>query len=467
MGRRKAVVVLIFVLGLSGCMGGFMGKQFTRLGLWQDTPASVGPLMPPVIAPPPAAQGSAKPHERLTLARALWLAYIYNPELAAFSFEMRVRDARVLQAGLSPNPELGVEVENFGGTGEASGSETTETTIALSQLIPLGGKIRKRVQVAGFDRELAAWDYEAKRLEVMKEVTRRFVRVLAARERLELAQEEIDLAETVYDVANKRFRAGDTSIVDKTRAEAVLATSRIDIKKAQYELAAARQALSAMWGSVDPKFDRVVGNLHEIRPVPNWRSLASWISRNPDVARWASEMSKRWAELRLAKAENVPDMTFGFGIRRINQPDGESEDGGTVPVPNDTALVAELSMPLPVLDRNQGNILAAQSDLAKGEQESRAAWIRTQTALAQSYNALLASHTEAAEMRSTVIPALQSAFEGIRKGYRQGKIGYLDLLDAQKSLIDERRRYIEALGNYHDGLADLEALIGEPLRDIQ
>lgn len=467
MGLGTFVVCTGLLCALSGCVGGLMGKCLTRLGVSHGQPPSPGPLMKPVIGPPPGVQGSAEPNERLTLSRALWLAHLYNPELAAFSYETRVRDAKVLQAGLKPNSIVGVEVENFGGTGDASGSESTETTITLSRLIPLGGKISKRVQVAGLERQLSGWDYGAKRLAVMREVTRRFIRVLVTREKLKLAREEISLAEEVFEVAKRRYSAGETSIVDKTRSEAVLAASRITGQKTKYELAAARQALAAMWGSAEPKFDHVVGRLYEIRPVPERNFLASWISGNPEVPRWASEMSKRWAVLDVAGAEKVPELTLGLGLRHINRPDKVSEEAGAVRVPNDTTLVAEMVLPLPILDRNQGNIMAAQTDLAKGEQECRAAWVRVQTALVQSYNALLAAHTEAVSMRTKVIPALQSAFEGIRKAYRLGRIGYLDLLEARKALIDQRRGYIEAVGAYHNALADLEALIGQPLRDVK
>jgi cobalt-zinc-cadmium efflux system outer membrane protein len=400
------------------------------------------------------------------MRRALWLAHIYNPELAAVSYETRIRDAKILQAGLQPNPELGVEVENFGGTGETAGSETAETTITLSRLIPLGGKISKRVRVAGLDRELAGWDYEAKRLAVMTGTARRFIRVLTAQENLKLAREQVSLAEEVFEVSDKRFRAGDTSIVDKTRSEAVLAVSRIRVRKEGWRLKAARRELAAMWGSTQPKFNHVVGDLYAMRRIPDWEFLASRVGRNPDIARWAAEMSKRRAELRLAGARGIPDLTVGIALRRINQPDREREGGGKAPVPNDTALTAQFSLPIPAFDRNQGNVLAAGTGTAKGDQERRAAWIRVHTDLSRSYIALLSAFTEASSIRDKVIPRLRSVFKGVRAAYRNGKLGYLDLLEAERALVEERARYVEALGAYHNALAELEGLIGRPIGDM-
>lgn len=464
---RSGVVCAIVVLVLSGCVGRLAGTWLPTRGVPQGSDPAAGAMCEPVVAPPPGLDGCARTNERLTLSRALWLAHIYNPELAEYSYEIRARDAEMLQAGLKPNPEIGVEVENFGGTGDASGCESAETTIMLSQVIPMGGKIGKRVALKGLDRDMSRWDYEAKRVATMKEVAKRFVGVLVAQEKLKVARDKISLADEVMQVADIRYRAGSASLVDKTRTEAVQAINRIALRKAKHELAAARHELAAMWGSTEPKFSNVVGNLYATTRVPERRLLASWISRNPEVARWATEMSRRWAELRLAKAERMPDVTAGFGVRRINQLPEEAAEAGPVPVPNDTAFVAEVSVPVQVFDRNQGTIRAAQSRIAKGEQQRREAWVRVQTALATSYHQLMAAYVEATSIESEVIPALQSVFDRTRIGYREGQMGYLDLLAAQKSLVEKRERYIEALGMYHNALAELESLIGQPLVAIR
>ncbi|MFC1834888.1 TolC family protein [Thermodesulfobacteriota bacterium] len=467
MSWKAGIVSLILLMGLSGCVGGLVGKHFPSLKLSSGYAPSPRPLMKPVIGPPAGITGHAEANEKLTLARALWLAHIYNPALAVVSYESRVRDAKILQAGLKPNPEISAEVENFGGTGDTSGSESAETTITLSQLVPLGGKISKQVRVAGLDRDLSGWDYQAERLSVIRETAQRFIRVLMMQEILKVAREQVTLAEGVVDVSSKRYQAGDTTIVDRTRSEADLESSRIALQKTGFRLTAARQALAAMWGSPRPKFDHVRGNLFALREVPDWKFLASWISRNPDIARWATEMSKRWAELRLARSHGLPDLTLGFGVRRINQLEQQMEEVGKVPVPNDTALVAQLSLPIPAFDRNQGNLLAAKARLDKGEQERRAAWVRVQTALSQSYTQLLSAHTEASSIRDKVLPRLRSAFEGVSIGYRNGQLGYLDLLQSQRKLVLEQKRYIEALGAAHNAMAELEGLIGRPLGELR
>jgi cobalt-zinc-cadmium efflux system outer membrane protein len=117
------------------------------------------------------------------------LAFARNPDLAAFSWEVRSGDARILQAGLIPNPELGVEFENFLGSEPSRKFETLESTLSISQLVELGGKRAARIRLASSGKEVSNWDYEAKRADVAAEVAKSFVEVLSAQGRLTLAEE--------------------------------------------------------------------------------------------------------------------------------------------------------------------------------------------------------------------------------------------------------------------------------------
>src|SRR6185369_8254891 len=110
-----------------------------------------------------------EPTGELRLRTALDLALERSPDLQSVSWEIRARDARALQAGRLPNPQLHAEIENIGGSGDHQGVEDTETTVRLSQLIELAGKRGKRQRVADLGTTLAIWDYEAKRLHVLSE----------------------------------------------------------------------------------------------------------------------------------------------------------------------------------------------------------------------------------------------------------------------------------------------------------
>ncbi|MGH8069403.1 MAG: TolC family protein [Candidatus Entotheonellia bacterium] len=407
----------------------------------------------PTAAVSPAWQ-LQEPTGVLTLRQALALALLQNPELAATSWEVRAGEARTLQAGLLPNPEIGVEVENFAGSGEFRGFDAAETTIALGQLVELGGKRLRRARVAALERDLAAWDYEAKRLDVFTETTKAFVEVLGAQARLTVNADLVRLAEQVLSTAAERVRAGKVPAVEETKAQVALSTARIALERAGRELTAARKRLAASWGSTIPSFERAEGALERTAAIPSAEQLAQRIGQNPDIARWVVEMAQRQAAVTLEESRRIPDVTAGGGVRRLSET-------------RDTALVFELTIPLVLFDRNQGARLEARYQLAKAGEERRAAEVRVHTALATTYAALSAAFIEATQLRDEVLPGARSAFEAANEGYRQGKFGFLEVLDAQRTLFEARSQYIEALASYHQAVAEMERLIGEPLEAVK
>src|SRR5262249_53042202 len=127
-------------------------------------------------------------------------------------------EARTLQTSLFPNPEIELELENFGGAGDVRGVDSSESTFQLSQLIELGGKRAKRLRAAGLERDIAGWDYEAKRLEVLTEATKAFIDVLAAQERLALTEDVVRLSEQVHHAAEERVKGGKVPPLETTKA---------------------------------------------------------------------------------------------------------------------------------------------------------------------------------------------------------------------------------------------------------
>jgi cobalt-zinc-cadmium efflux system outer membrane protein len=390
------------------------------------------------------------PADELTLRQALALALLHNPELAAFSWEVRVKEAEALQAGLLPNPEMGIEMENLAGSGEFSGTESAETTVTLSQLIELGGKRGKRRAASALEADLAGWDFETRRLDVLTATAKAFVAGLAAQERLAQADELAGLAERFFRTVSERVEAGKVSPVEQTRAQVPLAAARVAQDRARLALEAARKELAALWGEETAGFERAVGSLERIAPVPPEEELASLLDQNPDVARWETEEKQRRARLDLERANAIPDLTLFAGGRNLQ------ESG-------DNAFVAGLSIPLPFFDRNQGGVAAARAARSKARQASRAARNQAVASLAASYRDLSAAFTEARALREQILPAAEQSFEAASFGYREGKFGFLEVLDAQRTLFEVRGQYIEALAAYHQARVEVERLTGAPL----
>jgi cobalt-zinc-cadmium efflux system outer membrane protein len=446
---------------LLGILLGLLGSSCTTSApqtVW-PTPRPLGAEIPTYRPPTTPShsvvtpQAIAESTDILRLSQAQALALMHNPELAAFTWEVRAKEARTLQAGLAPNPEIGVEFENFAGTGNLQGIDGAEVTVALSQVIELAGKRQKRTRVAALERDLSAWDYEATRLDVLTRVTQAFVDVLSAQERLAVDTELVRLAEQVLQGAEARVKAGKVPPIETTRARVALSTSRMALGRTQRALTAAKARLVAIWGGTHPAFEKAVGDLESLRAIPSAEALAERIEQNPDLARWATVMAQRQAAITLEEAKRIPDPTLGGGFRYFNET-------------QDQAFLFLVSMPLPIFDRNQGNLLETRYQSAKAEAERRMAAVGVRSALAESYAELSAAFAEARTLRDEILPGAERAFETASTGHRQGKFQFLDVLDAQRTLVEVRGQYIEVLATYHRAVAALERLIGEPLNAL-
>lgn len=419
-----------------------LGKEFERYH----------PPQEPTHAPAPPAK-LEEPTGALALRQVLALALMHNPELAAFSWEVRTGEARALQASLRPNPEISVGSEHFGGTGAVRGTGAAETTFAFGQLIETAGKRAKRTRVATLERDLAGWSYESKRLDVLTEATASFVDVLTVQQRLVLLEELAGLALKVRDAIAERVTAGKSSPAEEMRAGVVLANTRVEVQHAQRELELTRKRLAAAWGSTNVMYERVEGELTTVKPIPTDEQLATLVSQNPDVARWVAEMEERRAVLESEKAKRIPDVTAWVGPRYYS-------------IGGDSAFLAGVSVPLPIFNRNQGAIREARYRVAQAEDEQKAAALRAHKALLAAYQALSVAYVEATALQKDVLPLAQLAYEATNERYLQGKFGFVDVLDAQRSLFESRQHYIETLGAYHKAVAEVERLIGQSLDGV-
>jgi cobalt-zinc-cadmium efflux system outer membrane protein len=389
----------------------------------------------------------------ITLRDALAYALMHSPDLKAFSFEVRAAEARAVQAGLLPNPELEVEIEEFGGSGPRSRFDSAETTIQLGQLIELGGKRAKRVRLASLEGERVRWDYEAVRLDVMKEVAQAYIAVLAAQERVALDGKLLDVSRRAQSAVAQRVATGKDPPVEKLRADVALSKSGIDAKKATKALATARRKLAAVLGLEMIDFQEATGDFFTALPVPSYDDVEGAIAESPDLERWVAEERTRRAAVDLEKAKATSDVTVGGGVQYFGEGD-------------DAAMVVGVALPIPLFNRNQGRVEEAMEKLAQAREQYKATKIERVTALAEALNRLTGAYDEVTVLQHDVLANAQQAFETAYQGYEEGKFDYLYVLDTQRTLFEARGQYIDALEAYHVAQADVERLIGRPLRPI-
>ncbi len=439
---RAALVVGVACV-LSGCADRTPDFEFQRAA-GRAVPAGAGERTGPPVK---------EPTGPLSLDLAIELALAGNPELAVASWNVRAAEARVVQADVRPNPELEFEVEEFGGSGGTSGFGASTSTLVLGQEIELGGKRAKRTRIAGFETRLAAWDREAKRLDLIAETRLAFTDVLAAQHEVALAGDTVGLAERTFQVASARVQAGKVSSLEATQSEVELSTGRVGLARARRKLRAARESLAGKWGAMAPAFERADGTLDELGDIPPLKSLLRLANRNPDIARWRDEMDLRDGRLSLARAHRTPTLNVSAGIQRFAESD-------------DTAFVVSVAIPLSTSNRNRGGILEAEHELAEAREERRAAEVKVGTALRRAYHGLSSVRQEAVSLSETVLPAARRAYEAASEGYRQGKFGYIQVLNAQRTLVQVKGQRIRALEAYHKAVAELERLIGTDLESV-
>lgn len=399
----------------------------------------------------------AQAADGLSLSAALAHALRDSPELRIYPFQRRAAEADQLQAGLRPNPELGAVLENFAGTGAVRGIRSLETTLTLSQLIELGGKRGRRVEAAEAALGGVAADYDVARLDVLSETTRRYVDVAEAQARLEAARRTVDLAKQTGEAVERRIHAGAASTAERNRANIARLRAGLDVQRAEGELDAHRVALGAMWGQGAPDFSSVSGDLYAIPPLADFATFADRLQTSPDLARFASERRLREAEVRLAQAEAVPDLTLGAGVRRL---DSGAEVGGTGA---DYGLVASLNLPLPLFNRNQGKIAAAQERAGQSDAERDAALLRTRAVLYGLYQAAAQARRQSEALRGEAMTQAEQALTLTQRGFLNGRFSFLELADAQRQVLELRDQAISASADAQRIDAEIERLTAQPI----
>lgn len=397
----------------------------------------------------------------ITLLQAVQLALQHNPELAAFAREKSALEGATLQAGLLPNPRIQIDLEDLGTRTDITPGGTF-TSIRIGQLIETGGKRLARRKAASLNEERAARDYEARRLDLIAQVANIFTDVLAGQARLQLAQDNSMLAQKVVDAASKRVQAGKAPPIEKTRAKVALATARIELEQAQRDLNAFRKQLALLWGNSTPKFKHAAGDLESLIDIPNFDALAERVRANPMVLSSQAILAQRKANLKLQQARRLPDITVSAGIRRYAQKLDDLESG----ILHDTTATVGVSVPLPLFDRNQGNLLEAHQRVDQAMDQREATDLRLKSLLVQTYESLIAAQNEIEVLQHEILPGAKEAFMTARRGYELGRFDFLTMLDAQRALFQNQALYVRALANYQRLVNEIERLIAAPIENV-
>lgn len=383
--------------------------------------------------------------EPLRLDQAIRYAIEYNPTLSAARREVMATEGQVLQGSLRPNPDFIYQADDVSRVGRTSTAE-------LGVPFETGGKREARVRAAGLGREVALADLGSAELRLRSAVIAAFFDVLAAQELRATSEESVRLAQRATDIAAKRVAAGKISPVEETRARVAEAGARVALNQSESELRNSRRRLASLWGNTTPNFSEASGDVEALVEPPNAEAILARLSNAPQLRRAQRELERRKSLVTLEQARSVPDFTVSVGVKR------------SLDMPGEQALVA-LKVPLPIFNRNQGNLQEALRREDKAAEELQA----TQTALVatalQTLENVSARRRDADLLRTEVVPGARSTYEAATIGFENGKFSFLEVLDAQRTLIAAKSQYLIALANFHRAQAELESLIGELTSD--
>ena len=390
-------------------------------------------------APSVAVASSKQASQPLTLGAALQAAIDNSPTLSAARREIDAAQGALTQAGVYQNPSLDLEVEDL-----RSGMRST--TVTLSQPLELGGKRSARVAAAERALEAIRVKSEATEAQLKADVTAAFLSALLSQERVRLAQESLNIARSGSQAASKRVQAGKVSPLEETRSKVAEANVRLELVQAQGELAAQLQELRALLaGGVH--FDALDGNALLLPTLPPIDVLQARVENSPTMRQARLETSRLSALADLEQAKRKPDIAVSLGMQRSQQ-DGRS-----------TAIVG-VSIPLPVFDTNRGNIIQSLRLRDKSEDDARALELRLRADLAIARQRMEIASQEVAAVSAEILPSAQLAFDAAAQGFELGKFEYLDVLDAQRTLLQARSQYLRSLGESHRAAADVARLLG-------
>ncbi len=393
---------------------------------------------PPTIEKPPIPAA-------LGLDQAVAWALEKSPVLGASSARADAAAASRLQAGVWPNPELSVEAENIYGDGPYDGLDGAEITYGVSQLVEIPGKRGSRVRVADAEKTKIHYARDAARLDLIRDVTTAYAELAAAQQEVSILEEERNLATEVRDSVAAKVQAGKEPPIQKNKAEIELSASTIALERSRRNFSAKKQALASLMGGNTSDFTVAMDSLPSLSEPGPLESYRTRLPQTPDVKSLDADVNQAKAGLSLEKANILPDPTFNFGVRDFREDDSQ-------------AFVAGVSIPFPVLNLNRAGVERAGHDLNAAMLDQRGAHLSLDTQMIAIYGDFTSAYAEASALKTAVLPGAEEAFSFAREGYDAGKFGYLEVLDAQRTLFDARKQFNDTVLDYHRQRAAIERM---------
>jgi len=417
-------------------------------------PAPEGTLTPqpplPHALPPARERGSQAGASALpvyTLAELEKRALEKNPVLAQAEAALRAAEGRGVQAGLPPNPVIGYTAEDVPVDHTSEGRHG----VFISQEIPLGGKLRLDRKVLEQDLEQTRISGEAQRLFLLAELRRLYYRALAAQARVALRERLADLAHEAVEITKQLYNTGVADAPDQLAVENEALLREADLSEARIELDQMWASLRAVVADPDLAPGRLSGDLTEIPALDRTQLWDRLLAESPELQAAKALATRAEAALARAKAGRVPDLEIEAGVR---QPRGKAANSS-----NGREAFADIGFRVPLFNRNQGGIAAAEAELAQARLEEQRVRLRLEARFAETFGRYRAAAQRAETYRTGILDRTRSAYAQYLEQYRQMMAAYPQVLVTERTLIQTEEDSLDAQARAWDAAVSLQTLL--------
>jgi len=393
----------------------------------------------PAPAPKTASEPKSENETGHSLRRLQEIAAAQNPTLAQARSATWQAWGQFVQAGLYPNPQVAYVGQEIGEEGQAGNQG-----IQVSQRFVRGGKLQLSQDVAAEQRQLATDRLAAQRLRVANAVRREYYLVLAASIRISLARELVDVATKIKEHIDQRERDGQSVELEGVQAKLELQRALLNLKQAEQQEKATWRQLEAVVGKrLDERVaaDSLVAKL----PQLNWEKLIAGVEENSPLLQQAqTRVRQAQAAIRRAEVQPTPDLFVQLGTAY--------QTATSTQVAN-----VQVGMPLPVFNRNQGNITSAEANAIAARREVERLSLRIQHRLATAFREYEQSRAQVEQFQEHVLPLTKRTLELSETAFQDGRLPFLQWLTAQRNYTQTRLQYAEALASLWQSVVTLES----------
>ena len=394
----------------------------------------------------PAATGA------ITTTQAVAEAVDHNLSLLAERYNVTVADAAVVTAGLRPNPVVTVNAMLPEAALVDSGIATREGVVRTDYVLERGGKRERRIDQATLARSVAELQLLDTTRKLVLDVESAFADAQLAKLNLALAQENLDAFNNVVAVNVERVRTGDLAQVELARSRLAALQFRNDVEQQTAKLTVARTRLAALLGRrAAPDAVDVIGDLRRDSEILDREAVRTRaLEARPDLRAARSDQARSVADLRLQLANGKIDYTISGEYHRL-------EGGGLIG--NNYGIF--FSAPLPIFNRNQGEIARAQTQQQQLQAKTRALEADIATDLDSAFTEYTSARGIVERIERDMLAQARDVRTTMEYSYRRGEASLVEFLDAVRAFNDTARSYNEARADYARSLYALDAISGK------